>query len=151
MMSKKPLTPEQIADAQRLKAIFESKKQAHGISQESLAHELGVGQSAINQLLNGINKLTAANAAALAKALRVNVEDFSPSIASEISQMAQALKAGDNGLVALTDAQQEVLHLFNSLPTEESDRFLVEMRKKKAHYDAVFEEMLTKRNSNLLR
>jgi|UPI00076AF9C5 transcriptional regulator with XRE-family HTH domain len=151
MMSKKPLTPEQTADAQRLKAIFESKKRSHGISQESLAHELGVGQSAINQLLNGINKLTAANAAALAKALKVNVEDFSPSIAYEISTMAQALKAGDNGLVALTDTQKEVLELLEGIPSEDAERFIVEMRKVKAHYDAIFEEMLSKRGNTLLR
>jgi len=144
-MSKKPLTAEQIADAKRLKAIFEDKKHSKGYSQESLAHELGVGQSAINQLLNGINKLTPANAAALAKALKVNVEDFSPSLALEIAQMAQALKAGDVGLTALTEIQREVLELFDSLPDEEAERFLVEMRAKKAYYDAIFKEMLAKR------
>lgn len=68
-MKKKPLTPEQLDDAKRLKELFNAKKKALGISQESVAHELGVGQSAVNQFLNGINPLNVTNAAAFAKCL----------------------------------------------------------------------------------
>lgn len=90
-MKKKPLTPEQIADASRLKAIFESKKKELGWSQETLAEHIGMGQSGIAQLLNGSNAIGASHAAKLAKALKVTVEDFSPSIAREIKEMNESL------------------------------------------------------------
>lgn len=91
---KRPLSNEQLEDAKRLKAIYESKKVSLGISQESVAHAIGIGQSAIASLLNGVNALNPSNAAALARVLKVNVEDFSPSIAAEIAEMYQSL--GDN-------------------------------------------------------
>lgn len=90
-MKKKPLTPEQVADALRLKAIFESKKKELGWSQETLAEHIGMGQSGIAQLLNGSNAIGASHAAKLAKALKVTVEDFSPSIAREIKEMNESL------------------------------------------------------------
>lgn len=90
-MKKKPLTPEQVADASRLKAIFESKKKELGWSQETLAEHIGMGQSGIAQLLNGSNAIGASHAAKLAKALKVTVEDFSPSIAREIKEMNESL------------------------------------------------------------
>lgn len=93
-MKKKPLTPEQAADARRLKALYEAKKKELNLSQESIAVALDVGQSAVASLLNGVNALSPSNAAIFAKILRVPVEDFSPSIAAAIADMASAL--GDN-------------------------------------------------------
>lgn len=91
-MKKKPLTPEQIADANRLKAIFENKKKVLGLSQETLAEQMGMGQSGVAQLLNGSNAIGPAHAARLAKILGVSVEDFSPSIATEIADMYASLQ-----------------------------------------------------------
>ena len=91
-MKKKPLTPEQIADAGRLKAIFESRKKELGLSQETLAERMGMGQSGIAQLLNGSNAIGPSHAARLAKILAVSVEDFSPSIAAEIKEMYASLQ-----------------------------------------------------------
>lgn len=88
---KKPLSAEQVEDATRLKSIYESKKNELGLSQESVADVLGVSQSAIASLLNGVNALNPSNAAALAKILRVGVEDFSPSLATEIAEMYSSL------------------------------------------------------------
>ncbi|HGK4601136.1 TPA: LexA family protein [Yersinia enterocolitica] len=90
-MKKKPLTPEQLDDAKRLKELFNAKKKALGISQESVAHELGVGQSAVNQFLNGINPLNVTNAAAFAKVLNEPISSFSPSLATELAKMAESL------------------------------------------------------------
>lgn len=90
-MKKKPLTPEQIADAKRLKAIFDNKKRELGLSQETLAEQIGMGQSGVAQLLNGSNAIGPSHAAKLAKILRVSVEDFSPSIAQEIKDMYASL------------------------------------------------------------
>lgn len=88
---KKPLTPEQLEDAKRLKAVYEARKAERGISQDDVADALGVGQSAIASLLNGVNALNASNASELARFFNVGVEEFSPSIASEIAQMYSAL------------------------------------------------------------
>lgn len=88
---KKPLTVEQLEDARRLKAIYERRKMERGISQDDVAHALGVGQSAVASLLNGVNALNASNASELARFFGVGVEEFSPSIASEISKMYSAL------------------------------------------------------------
>jgi len=94
-MKKKPLTPEQIADASRLKAIFESKKKELGWSQETLAEHIGMGQSGIAQLLNGANAIGPSHAAKLAKALKVAIDEFSPTIAAEIREMNESLLGVD--------------------------------------------------------
>lgn len=91
---KKPLTAEQIEDAKRLKSIYELKKSALGLSQETIADLMGMGQSGVGAILNGVNALNPANAAALAKILRVGVEEFSPSMAKEITDMYTSLNTG---------------------------------------------------------
>ncbi|HCR3455467.1 MULTISPECIES: LexA family protein [Proteus] len=90
-MKKKPITEEQKADALRLKNIFEAKKKELGLSQETLGDSIGMGQSAVAQLLNGVNALNIENAAKLAEALQVTVDEFSPSLAKEIRGMFKAV------------------------------------------------------------
>lgn len=59
----------------------------------------------------------------------------------------------DNSVTSISDVkykelskeQIELLELYDSLPKEEAQKFLREMKAKKAHYDAIFEEMLKKR------
>lgn len=94
-MKKKPLPPEQLAEAQRLKALYEAKKKSLGISQEAIAGELNMGQSAVASLLNGVNALNVSNAAAFAKILQISVDEFSPRLANEIAIMAKYLKNED--------------------------------------------------------
>lgn len=48
----------------------------------------------------------------------------------------------------LSKEQIELLELYDSLPEEEAQKLLREMRVKKAYYDAIFEEMLKKRGLN---
>ncbi|WP_092678513.1 LexA family protein [Rosenbergiella nectarea] len=91
-MKKKPLTPEQIADATRLKAIFDNKKKELSLSQETLGEALGMSQSGVNQLLNGSNALSHTHVAKLAKILTVSAEEISPSLAFEISDMYVTIK-----------------------------------------------------------
>ena len=90
---KKPLTKEQLEDAMRLKAIYEKKKSELGLSQEGIAFSMGIGQSAVGAILNGVNALNANNAAMLANILQVGIEEFSPSIAKEISDLYRAIGA----------------------------------------------------------
>lgn len=45
----------------------------------------------------------------------------------------------------LTREEEEILDLFRGLPNEEAMRFKAELKARKAHFDAIFEEMLKKR------
>ncbi|WP_130947123.1 LexA family protein [Klebsiella pneumoniae] len=97
MEPKKNLTTEQLADAARLKALYESKKKALGITQYSIADELGITQGAVGHYLNGRNALNLTVAAAFAKILQVSIADFSPSIDEE----AQKILANETSNVKL--------------------------------------------------
>lgn len=89
-MKKKPLSPEQLADAERLKAIYDEKKKELGLSQESLAEKLGVSQSAVAQIMAGKNVLNLKRAVEFAEVLQVPVETFSPSIADELREVTKS-------------------------------------------------------------
>lgn len=93
MEKKKTLTPVQIADAERLKAIYEAKKKELGITQQSIADMLDISQGGVGHYLNGRNALNAAVAAVFAKVLQVDVTEFSPSLAKEIAGMSAASTA----------------------------------------------------------
>lgn len=87
---RKPLTQEQIEDAQRLKQIFEHKKQEakkskEQFSQETVASKCGWTQGGLGHYLNGKIALNLDSAIKLAEALDVNVSDFSPVLASQLA------------------------------------------------------------------
>lgn len=48
--------------------------------------------------------------------------------------------------ITLTKELVELIETFSSLPEAEAKRFLAEMKARKAHFDAIFEEMLKKRH-----
>ncbi|MDC9583169.1 S24 family peptidase [Xenorhabdus sp. PR6a] len=96
---KKKLTAEQLADAARLKEIFESRKKQLGISQETLAEEIGKTQSAISHYLNGINALNLEMAAYFAQKLAVQIADFSPALDKQARKLVSVLY-GDNAAFA---------------------------------------------------
>ncbi|OJT40956.1 LexA family protein [Serratia plymuthica] len=87
MEKKKVLTAEQLNDAKRLKALYESKKKELGITQQHIADALDVTQGAVGHYLNGRNALNLAVAAEFAKILQVSIADFSPSIGGEAQKM----------------------------------------------------------------
>ncbi|PHM61142.1 LexA family protein [Xenorhabdus ishibashii] len=96
---KKKLTAEQLADSARLKELFESKKKQLGISQETLAEEIGKTQSAISHYLNGINALNLEIAVYFAQKLEVQIADFSPSLDKQARKLVTVLY-GDNATFA---------------------------------------------------
>lgn len=98
-MKKKPLTDEQKADAIRLKSIFESKKKDLGLSQEIIGEMLGMGQSGVAQLLNGVNAINHEHAAKFAKILDVPVEDISPFLAKEIREVYQSVLSNSEQII----------------------------------------------------
>ncbi|MBD2811888.1 helix-turn-helix domain-containing protein [Xenorhabdus sp. Vera] len=149
-MKKIPLSDEQISDASRLKALYEAKKKELGLSQEVLAERLGMGQSAVAQLLNAKNAINVSHAAKFAEILEIAVDDFSPILANEITELAKYTRLVNGDIESrnkkpLTKQQQNLLELFDSLPSEEADRFLREMKARSAHFNALFAEMLAKR------
>lgn len=86
-MPAKPLTPEQLADADRLMALF---KQQTGLTQAVLADDLGFSnQSAVSQYLKGKIPLNIEAAIRFATRFNCTVADFSPSIQAEIDRIAQ--------------------------------------------------------------
>lgn len=88
-----PLTPEQLADATRLKELYQRKSKSLKINQNDIADELGVGQSAISHYLNAVNPLNPRAAAAFAKVLHVSISDFSPRLADELRSMKDSAAA----------------------------------------------------------
>lgn len=88
MEKKKILTPAQVADSKRLKALYEAKKKELGITQQSIADALDISQGAVGHYLNGRNALNTAVASVFARLLGVSVSDFSPSLAKDISDMS---------------------------------------------------------------
>jgi transcriptional regulator with XRE-family HTH domain len=94
-MPAKELSPEQKADAARLKAEFRAwqedrKELGLPYVQDEIAEELfGFGQSALSQYLNGIIPLNAIALVKFCKALRVSPDSISPSIAENARAAAR--------------------------------------------------------------
>ncbi|HHQ6589182.1 TPA: LexA family protein [Serratia fonticola] len=99
MAKKKALTTEQLQDAMRLKALYESKKKSLGITQQTIADALDVSQGAVGHYMTGRNALNVAAASVFAKILEVSISDFSPSLAQEAARYAVAI---DNAAYAGT-------------------------------------------------
>ncbi|OTA17329.1 repressor [Xenorhabdus vietnamensis] len=113
---KKKLTVEQLADAARLKELFESKKKQLGISQETLAEEIDKTQSAISHYLNGINALNLEMATYFAQKLGIQIADFSPSLDKQARKLVAVLY-GDNAAFsnhALSHKQYPLLDWVNA-------------------------------------
>lgn len=87
------LTTQQQEDARRLKSIYEAKKRKLGLSQVSIAEDLGKSQSAIAHWLNGKLPLNAKAVAAFARILQVKAADISPSIAREFTEQAATISS----------------------------------------------------------
>ncbi|MES4613029.1 MAG: LexA family protein [Ewingella sp.] len=90
MEKKRTLTTEQLQDASRLKALYESKKKELGITQQDVADQLEISQGAVGHYLNGRNPINLNVAAVFANLLQVQIADFSPSIAAEAERLSRA-------------------------------------------------------------
>lgn len=91
METKKSLTTEQLEDARRLKALYESKKKKLGITQYTIGDELDITQGAVGHYLNGRNALNVEIASKFASLLEVSISDFSPSLAAIVADQARNL------------------------------------------------------------
>lgn len=104
METNNTLTTEQLEDAKRLKALYESKKKELKVTQYTIADELGISQGAVGHYLNGRNALNAKIAAAFAKLLKVSIADFSPSLAREAASLS--MNAGSTSNVSYVGARE---------------------------------------------
>lgn len=91
MENKKSLTAEQLRDAQRLKALYESKKKELKITQYTIADALGISQGAVGHYMNGRIALNVPAVTDLARILQVNVSDISPTLANEVSRYSSSM------------------------------------------------------------
>lgn len=97
-MPAKPLTAAQLAEAALLKSIFKSwQQQRKGNklpwSQDWASDQMGFGQSAMNQYLNGKIPLNPEAAAKFSALTGTNIESFSPTIAEEIVGLSVGVDA----------------------------------------------------------
>lgn len=102
METKKTLTAEQLRDAERLKALYESKKKDLKITQYTIADALGISQGAVGHYMNGRIALNVPALTSLAKVLNVSPADISPSLAKEIGEYAKSIDANVSGLIPYT-------------------------------------------------
>ena len=91
-MPAQPLTQDQLADAARLKQLFRVWQVGRSArnedrSQEWASDQLGFGQSALSQYLNGKIPLNPEAAAKFSVLLGQPVEEFSPTIARDIARL----------------------------------------------------------------
>lgn len=88
-MPAKPLTTEQLQDANRLKLLFNRRKEEDSsFTQEKLAFVCGwKTQGAINQYLNGKIPLNLRALQKFSDALNVTLYEISPSLASEVATL----------------------------------------------------------------
>ncbi|MDU9400861.1 LexA family transcriptional regulator [Pseudomonas sp. zfem003] len=85
-MTRRSLTPNQLAECAALKSIYFEKKDALGLTQELAAERLGMTQASFSHYLNGRNGLNLEFAIKAAGLLEVPVSAFSPRLAVKLSQ-----------------------------------------------------------------
>lgn len=86
-MVKQKLEDWQIEDAQRLDRLWNERKPEH-LTQEKLAAEFGLGsQSNVNLYLKGKSKLNLKTVGQFAKALRIRIDDISPTLADMVRDL----------------------------------------------------------------
>lgn len=90
MAQKRPLTGIHLAECKAAHDLFLSKKNELKLTQKKIAEAAGITPVSVNQYLKGINPLNARFAAVLAKMLGEPIERFSPRLATEIAEMANA-------------------------------------------------------------
>lgn len=104
-MPAKPLTQQQLNDAQRLKAAFRAWQARRAInhlpfSQDFCSEQLQFGQSAMNQYLNGKIPLNLAAATKFSRLIGVPIGHYSPALERELSQLVRGLPASAEGEAA---------------------------------------------------
>lgn len=107
---KKVLTEEQKKECFALRDIFLSKQNELKLNQRKVADILGITPPSLSNYLNGINALNVKIAVALSDILKINVSDFSPRLAEEISKIAQ-VATSDNNISSTSNEHNNIKHI----------------------------------------
>lgn len=120
---KRALSEEALRECTALNAIYKAKKRELGVTQELIAIEglKANSQSAASHYLTGRNALNAEAAAVFAKYLQVQVQEFSPRLAKEITAMAKSVT--DQGAVAENVGSYSAIS--RTLPAAEANAELI--------------------------
>ena len=93
---KREITDWEKAECLELKALLDAfnlgKARKDSLTQGKIADRLEISQGAVSAYLNGYNALNARVASVIASMLGCPVERFSPRLAKEISEMAEAVR-----------------------------------------------------------
>lgn len=114
MKTRRPLTPEEIAESQRLKAIYQQKKSAaraagKSLTQADIADACGwSGQSAFSQYATGKVPLNVEALLKLSNALGFSPLDVSPRLMKLVAQPAQEESRQEAQLIRIWDEQTPV-------------------------------------------
>lgn len=128
--------------AARLRSIWKRKKKELSLTQEKAAGVLGFStQGAVSQYLNGKVPLNVENALKFSAMLEVDPVEINPQLEGLLRHVRNGSPAVMEVDRKLTPEQQELLDIFATLPDKESQRFLAEMKARKAHFMAMYEEM----------
>lgn len=91
---RRPLTPEELEDTERLKALIAEAKSNKGLTQENIGHLCGyAGQQAVQAYASGNTPINLDAAFRFAKALEVPLEAISPRLAARAIELFGATKA----------------------------------------------------------
>jgi phage repressor protein C with HTH and peptisase S24 domain len=94
---KAKVTPENLEEAKRLKALWDKARAAGGPTQTVFGETYDIGtQSAVNLFLTGTTPLSLKAARGFAKGLGCEIADFSTRLAAEARKNAEFASAGDD-------------------------------------------------------
>jgi transcriptional regulator with XRE-family HTH domain len=145
-MPAKPLTPEELADAARLKILFQAwqksrKDKGEPASQEAAIEILQFGQSAVSQYLNGGIPLNVDAAYRFAEMLGRPIASFSPTLAERAARYSAAAFAPIISHPTMPDLACETSEEIGLLTTYRLAKKVNDLTILNA-YDAISEEFL---------
>ncbi len=107
-VGKPALSKEQAADAERLRAIWNRRKDEWKVTQEVFADRLGMSQGFFNHLLRGRKPMNYEHLTALASHLKVKPEDISPSVAARLKSLSAGVPIIEPPAVPEPDRAREL-------------------------------------------
>ncbi|MBD2804094.1 helix-turn-helix domain-containing protein [Xenorhabdus szentirmaii] len=125
--------------------MAKSQMKVVGITYDKLAEHLGVTRGAVGHWLNGRREPALNEIAEILDFIGIkHVILNSDGTVSDLNDLSPN-SINTETESKLTKQQKELLALFDSLPSEEADRFLRELKAKSTHFNAIFAEMMAKR------
>ncbi|SFN77126.1 Transcriptional regulator, contains XRE-family HTH domain [Izhakiella capsodis] len=121
--------------------IVKSLMREQGITQEKMAEHFELTKGGISHWLNGRRDPGLQEITSMLSFLGVSSFVVLRDGTIEVDKDSSPKLDSDN-----KHEHQELIDIFSALPDAEAKRFLSEMKARKAHFDAIFEEMLKKRH-----